>query len=461
MPKVDPNTEEFRAAGHRLIDWIADYFDSLERYPALSPVQPGDIKRQFAPSAPEAGRPYDALIADFETKILPGITHWSHPSFFAYFPNTNSQAGVLAELLCAAVNANGMLWRTSPSLTEVEMVVLQWLREALGLPDGLFATVNETASLNVFLVLAAARERLGLEIRTKGTTGRGLPPLKVYCSEETHSSVEKGAVALGVGQNNVVKIPTDEVMRMRPDALDEAIRRDRAAGAIPCAVVATAGTTSTVAVDPIPAIGEIARREGCWFHVDAAYAGSAAVCPEFRFIWDGVEHADSIIVNPHKWLMTPMEFSVLFTRHPDVFRQTFSLVPEYLTTTDTAEVNLMDFGISLGRRFRALKLWLEMEHYGLGRMREVVRDHVRYAQRLAAEIERRDDYELLAPQSFGVVVFHKKSGDADTMSLMARMNESGKLYLSHTKVRGRYGIRVAIGSGATEWRHVEQILELL
>jgi aromatic-L-amino-acid decarboxylase len=461
MPKLDPSTDEFRAAGHRLIDWISDYFDNIESYPPLSRVQPGDIERQFDAAPSETGRPYDALMAEIETKMLPGITHWNHPSFFAYFSNTGSQAGILAELLTAALNGNGMLWKTSPTLTEIETLVLRWLRDALGLPSDHFGIINETASLNVFLALAAAREVLGLDIRGKGMTGRDLPPLRVYCSEHAHSSVEKAALALGFGREGVVKIASDDVFRMRPDALDAAIRRDRAGGALPCAVVATTGTTSTAALDPLRPLGEIAVREKCWFHVDAAYAGPAAICPEYRFIWDGIEHADSIVVNPHKWLFTPMDCSVLYTRRPGVLRETFSLVPEYLVTTDTAEVNYMDYGLSLGRRFRALKLWMEMEHYGLERMRNVIRDHVRFAERLAAEIERREDVELLAPQSFSLVVFRKKAGDEATMELLERMNASGKVFVSHTKMRGHFGIRVAFGNGATEWRHVEEVLAFL
>jgi aromatic-L-amino-acid decarboxylase len=461
MPKLDPSTDEFRAAGHRLVDWIGDYFDRIESFPPLSRVQPGDIEKEFAAAPSEGGREYDALLRELEQKVLPGITHWNHPSFFAYFANTGSQAGILAELLCAALNANGMLWKTSPALTEIETLTLRWLRDALGLPGDHFGIINETASLNVFLALAAAREALGLDIRGQGMAGRELPPLRVYCSEHAHSSVEKGALALGFGREGVVKIASDDAFRMLPEALDEAIRRDRAQGALPCAVVATTGTTSTAAVDPVRAIGAIAAREKCWFHVDAAYAGSATICPEFRWIWDGIEYADSIVVNPHKWLFTPMDCSVLYTRRPHVLRETFSLVPEYLITTDTAEVNYMDYGLSLGRRFRALKLWLEMEHYGLERMRAVIRDHVRFAERLAAELEKRDDVELLAPQSFSVVVFRLKAGDDATMELLERMNATGKLFVSHTKLRGQYGIRVAIGNGATEWDDVAQILALL
>jgi aromatic-L-amino-acid decarboxylase len=457
MPKLDPTSTDFREAAHKAVDWIADYFERIDSFPVLSRVQPGDVERQFAEAPSETGKPYDALFAEFEQKLLPGITHWNHPSFFAYFSITGSQAGVLGELLSAALNANGMLWKTSPALTELETLALRWLRDALGLPSNLFGIINDTASINVFLALAAAREALGLDIRREGIAGRDLPPLKIYCSEHAHSSVEKGALALGFGQKGVVKIGADEQFRMRADLLEEAIARDRAAGALPCAIVATAGTTSTAAVDPVRAIGEIAKRENCWFHVDAAYAGSATICPEFRFLWEGIEYADSIVMNPHKWLFTPIDCSVLYTRRPEVLRETFSLVPEYLTTTDTAEINYMDYGLQLGRRFRALKLWLVLEHYGLERMRDVIRGHVQLAERLAAELRQREDVEVLA-QSFSVVVFRLKAGDEATGALMEQMNASGQLFVSHTKLGGKYGIRVAIGNGATEWEHVERIL---
>ena len=457
MPKLDPTTTDFRAAAHNAVDWIADYLDGTDAYPVLSRLQPGDVERRFAQTPSTGGKPYDELLQEFEEKILPGITHWNHPSFFAYFSITGSQAGILGELLSAAINANGMLWKTSPALTELETVALRWLRGALGLPSNLFGIINDTASINVFLALAAAREALGLDIRREGIGGRDLPPLRIYCSEHAHSSVEKAALALGFGQKGVIKIAADEQFRMRAGALDEAIARDRAAGALPCAVVATAGTTSTAAVDPLRAIGEIAQRERCWFHVDAAYAGSAAIVPEYRWLWDGVEYADSIVTNPHKWLFTPVDCSVLYTRRPEVLRETFSLVPEYLRTTDSAEINYMDYGLQLGRRFRALKLWLVLEHYGLDRLREVIRGHVQMAERLAAELRKRDGVEVLT-QSFSVVVFRLEAGDEATMALLEEYNASGKLFVSHTKLCDRYCIRVAIGNGATEWQHVEALL---
>jgi aromatic-L-amino-acid/L-tryptophan decarboxylase len=458
--KLDPTTAEFRAAAHKAVDWIADYFENIDSYPVLARVQPGDIEKQFAPAAAETGKPYDVLFDEFLAKIVPGITHWNHPSFFAYFSITGSQAGVLAEMLSAAINANGMLWKTSPAVTELETLALRWLREALGLPAHFFGIINDTASINVFLALAAAREALGLDVRGQGMTGRDLPRLRVYASEHAHSSVDKAALALGFGARNIVKIPSDAGFRMRPDALAAAIASDRAEGMQPCVIVATTGTTSTAAVDPVRAIGEIAKREQCWLHVDAAYAGSATICEEYRWIWDGVaEYADSLVTNPHKWLFTQVDCSVLYTRRPDVLRETFSLVPEYLKTTDTAEINYMDYGLQLGRRFRALKLWMVLEHYGLERMREVIRGHVGFAERLADELRRREGVEVLS-QSFSVVVFRLTTDD-ETTALLERMNASGTLFVSHTKLKDRYGIRVAIGNGATEWRHVERILGFL
>jgi aromatic-L-amino-acid/L-tryptophan decarboxylase len=456
--KLDPTTTAFREAAHKAVDWIADYFENIDSYDVLSRVQPGQILQQFADAPSNEGRPYDELLREFETKIIPGITHWNHPSFFAYFSVTGSQAGLVADMLSSALNINGMLWKTSPAVTELEMLALRWMRDALGFPSNLFGIINDTASINVFLALAAAREALGLQIRTEGMTGRELPPLRVYLSEHTHSSAEKGALALGFGQRNIVKVAADESLRMRPDALEEAIARDRAAGMIPCVVVATVGTTSTATVDPVRAIGEIANREKLWYHVDLAYAGSAMICPELRVHMDGVELADSLVTNPHKWFFTQVDCSVLYTRRPDVLRETFSLVPEYLKTTDTAEVNYMDYGLQLGRRFRALKLWMVMEHYGLERMRGVIRDHLLFAQQLAAELSKREGIEVLAPQNFSVVVFRLTAGDQPTMDLIERMNAGGHLFVSHTKVRGQYWIRVAIGNAATEWRHVEQIL---
>jgi aromatic-L-amino-acid/L-tryptophan decarboxylase len=471
-PPLDPSVDEFREAGHALIDWIADHFASIDRVPVMARVEPGAIASQFRRDASESGRPYDQLFREFESKILPGVTHWNHPGFMAYFSVTGSQAGILGDLLSTALNVNGMLWKSCPAATELETVVLGWLRDALGLPSNWFGIINDTASINTFLALAAAREATGLDVRGQGLAGRDLPQLRIYCSDQAHSSVEKGALALGFGASGVEKIESDERFEMSPDRLAAAIDRDRKEGRLPVAVVATVGTTATSAMDPLVEIGAIAREAGAWLHVDAAYAGSAMICPELRHFWTGIDSADSIVVNPHKWLFTPIDCSVLYTRRPDVLKKTFSLVPDYLKTTDAADVNYMDYGLQLGRRFRALKLWMVLEHYGLERMRAVIRAQVEWAGRLASLLTERDDIELLAPQRMSVIVFRKVVRDVTggideaasekaSSELVEKINDSGELFLATTRLRGTFAIRVAIGNGMTEWRHVERVISAL
>lgn len=469
---LDRNPEEFRAAAHKAVDWIADYLERIDQYPVLSRRRPGEISAEFADRPSVEGRALDELLAEFDEKIVPGVTHWNHPAFFAYFSITGSRAGILGEMLSAALNLNGMLWKTSPSVTELETVVLDWLRGALGLPAGLFGIINDTASINTFLALAAAREATGLRIRDEGMTGRELPQLRVYCSDQAHSSVDKGALALGFGMRGIVRIPSDEAFRIDVKALREAVEKDVAAGVRPCAISATVGTTSTASVDDVEEMAAIAREHGMWLHVDAAYAGPAAISERYRWIWKGIEHADSIVVNPHKWLFTPVDCSVLYTRKPDMLKETFSLVPEYLKTSEGDVINYMDYGLQLGRRFRALKLWLVLEHYGTARLARVIEHHCEMAANLAREIESRRGYELVAPQSMSVVVFRKvvrnAAGDVDddasekvTEALMNRINESGRAYVSHTKLRGIYALRVAIGNGATTPEHVGRVVEML
>jgi len=469
---LDSDREEFRRAAHAAVDWVADYLQNVGQYDVLSKSRPGDTTAAFPAAPSREGRSFDVLMQEFQDKIIPGITHWNHPAFFAYFSITGSQAGVVGELLSAALNVNGMLWKTSPAVTELETVTLGWLRDLLGLPPNLFGIINDTASINSFLALAAAREALGLSIREEGMTGRLLPQLRVYCSDQAHSSIEKAALALGFGTRGVRKIASDEAFRMDIEQLELAIAEDREAGVIPCAIVATTGTTSTAAIDPVRRIGEIARREKAWFHVDAAYGGSAAIDPRFRSMWDGIEFADSIVTNPHKWLFTQVDCSVLFTSRPDMLKETFSLIPEYLKTGESEVINYMDYGLQLGRRFRALKLWMVLEHYGVTKLQQTISNHVAFAERLAAELTKRDDVALLAPQSLSVVVFRKivknDAGEIDdqasevaTSLLLETINASGKIFVSHTRLRDVYGIRVAIGNGATEWRHVEEILTFL
>ena len=332
-------TEEFRRYGHQAIDWIAEFLEHVERYPVLPPVRPGELTDALPHHGPEQGEPMEAIIADFERLIVPASTQWNHPGFLAYFANSSTPEGILGELYTAALNGNGMLWKTSPAVTELEQVTLRWLRQWSGLPEDWFGLIYDTASISSMHAIAAAREAADPESRTKGTA-RGLV---VYTSEQSHSSIEKGAIAVGIGQDNVRKVPVDAEFRMRPEALEEMIERDLAAGLRPCCVTATVGTTSTTSVDPVPAIAEICRRHKLWLHVDAAYAGSAALLPEFRWAFEGCGQADSFVTNPHKWLLVPMDCSIFYTRRPEVLRRAFSLIPEYLVTqADARAVNLMD-----------------------------------------------------------------------------------------------------------------------
>lgn len=469
--RLEDDADAFRAAAHQAVEWIADYVADPERFPVLSRSRPGDTRRQFEDRAPLEGRSYDELLEEFRTKILPGVTHWNHPGFMAYFAITGSPAGILGEMLSGALNINGMLWRTSPAATELETLTLDWLVQLLGLPSDWFGIINDTASINVFLAIAAAREATGFNIREEGVFGRNLPPMRVYISDQTHSSAEKAALALGFGTRGVRKIESDDAFRMRPDALRAAIEEDVRNGVRPCAIVATTGTTSTAAIDSVEEIGKIAEEFGAWFHVDAAYGGSAAIVPEHRAMWKGIERVDSLVVNPHKWMFTPVDCSVLYTRRPDVLKETFSLVPEYLKTGESEVIDYMNYGLQLGRRFRALKLWLVLAHYGEEKLRAVIASHIEMAERLARELAARPDIELLAPQSLGVVVFRKvirKGGavvedesEQATADILERANASGSLFLSHTRLRGKYAIRVAIGHASTEWRHLQNLLSHL
>ncbi|HKG92581.1 MAG TPA: pyridoxal-dependent decarboxylase [Gemmatimonadaceae bacterium] len=472
MTPTDIPPEVFRDAGHRLIDWVADYLANPEQYPVLAQVAPGDVKGALPPAPPRTSESLDDIIADFERVIVPGVTHWNHPGFHAYFSVSASAPGILGELLTAALNTNGMLWRSNPSSTELEQLTLDWLRQMLGMGQGWFGMITDTASLSTMLALAAAREaKPELAVRERGLAGRAdLPPLRVYCSEQAHSSVDKGALTLGFGYENVVHVPVDDAFRMRADALDAAVRADRARGMLPLACVATVGTTGTTSIDPVPAIADVCRREGIWLHVDGAYGAAAAAVPEMRHVLDGVERADSLVVNPHKWLFTPIDCSALYTRHPEVLRRAFSLVPEYLTTRGEADevVNYMDYGVQLGRRFRALKLWMVLRAFGVDGIAERIRAHVALARELAGRVEASGDWELMAPVPLSLVCFRYAPEDVpeDELNILNErilhdVNASGRAFLSHTKLRGKYTIRLAIGNIRTERRHVEEAWRLL
>jgi aromatic-L-amino-acid decarboxylase len=445
MPDLPP--DEFRRIGHQLVDWIAAYQENPERYPVLSRNKPGELMDALPARGPEQPETMDQVLADFERLLLPAITHWNHPGFLAYFATSASAPGILAELLIAGLNANGILWKTSPAVTELEVVVLEWLRQWMGLPAGHFGLIFDTASISSLHAIAAAREMAAPEVRT---TGRPEKPLVLYCSEHAHSSIEKAAIALGIGQDNVRKIPSDAAFRMLPAGLEEAIAQDLTQGRKPFCIVATVGTTSTASIDPVPAIVPIARRHGAWLHVDTAYAGSAAVVPEFQSILDGAGEADSIVLNPHKWLFTPMDCSVLYTRRPDILRRAFSLVPEYLRTFDDPRMlNLMEYGIPLGRRFRALKLWFIFRAFGREGLAAIIRDQVAMAAEFGAWVEADGCFELAAPVSLSVVCFRLRGSDAANHKLLDAINAEGSFFISHTALNGRAVLRVAIGNLGT------------
>ncbi len=466
----DMPVDAFREYGHRIVDWIAEYLRDPERYPVLSQANPGDIAAALPASAPQTGEDMAAILRDFETIILPGITHGNHPGFYAYFAMMSSGPGILAELLAAALNANAMLWRTSPAGTELESVTLDWLRQLLGLPGPFEGVIYSGASISTLVAIAAAREATGLDIRHLGMAGRtGMPRLRLYCSEEAHSSVEKDAITLGIGQEGVRKIPVDSEYRIDTTALGRAIDEDIEAGWRPFCVVATVGTTSTTSVDPVPAIADICSRNDLWLHVDAAYGGMSAILPEMRWVLDGVDRADSVVVNPHKWLFTPLECSTFFTRRLSTVRTAFSLVPIYLHTDEDAIVrNYMDYGPQLGRSFRALKLWFTLRSFGVEGIETRMREHLRLGKLFESWVESAPGWEVLAPVHFSTVCFRAvPSGLSDEQvdmlneAIMNRVNATGEAFLSPTQLRGRFSLRVAIGNIRTRQHHLERLWESL
>ncbi|MCS7182095.1 MAG: pyridoxal-dependent decarboxylase [Thermoanaerobaculum sp.] len=440
--------------------WVERYRYRVESFPVLARVAPGWLQSQLPAAPPQHGEPPEAWFADLEQLILPAVTHWNHPGFLGYFGITGSAPGAAAELVSAALNVNGMLWKTCPALTELEQVVVSWYAQALGLPTSWFGMITDTASTSTLLALGAARERTLPGCRERGLQGG--PRLRVYCSQEAHSSVDKAAMVLGIGRDNVVRLATDASFRLRVDALEEAIVEDRRRGFLPLAVVATVGTTSSTSVDPVPELADLCQAQGLWLHVDAAYAGSAAVAPEFRWALAGCERADSLVSNPHKWLLTPVDCSCLFTAHPEAFRAAYSLVPSYLTTDGGAAVDLMDYTFQLGRRFRALKLWFVFRAFGTSGLAQVIRRHVELARQFARWVEESEDFELLAPVPFSVVNFrwrHPRGGDEAARAeanrqLLQRVNAGGRVFLSHTTLAGRFALHLAVGNSETQGTHV-------
>ena len=464
----DMKESDFRRFGHELIDWIADYFEAIDQRPVLPDMEPGDLKAQLPSAPPVHGESMEDIIADVDRVIAPALTHWSHPSFFAYFATSTSGPGILGELLSAAFDNKSMLWRTSPASTELEEVTLDWLRQMMGLDPGMIGIIYDTASVSSMHAIAAAREGAEQRIREEGMSGRpDLPLLRVYVSEQAHSSIEKAVITLGLGQRGLRKIPVDSAFRMDADALAAAIDEDKRDGYLPFCIVATVGTTSTSSIDPVEKIVPIAEAHKMWLHVDAAYAGSAAVVPEFRHILAGCERADSLVTNPHKWLFTPFDLSVLYCRHMDLLKRAFSLVPEYLRTPEQEKVRSgSDYGIQLGRRFRALKLWMVMRYFGHEGLAARIREHCRIARLFASLVDESPDWELLAPVPLALVCFRAKPegvADLDALNeaIMHRVNASGRAVLSHTRLNDKLTLRLSVGNIRTTEQHVRQVWQLL
>jgi aromatic-L-amino-acid/L-tryptophan decarboxylase len=471
----DMPVEEFRDALHRVADWVADYRQCIEELRISPDVAPGEISARLPQVPPEAPERFSDIFRDFQKSIIPGVVHWGHPAFFGYFGSTTTATGILGEMLMGALNVSAMTWRTSPSATELETLVLDWLRQMLGLPTDYTGVVYDTASVAVMHALAAARENLGLNARARGLCGRPeVPPLRVYASDQAHSSIEKAAITLGIGEQNVRRVPCEATYRMDVAALRSAIETDLRDGLLPMAVIATVGTTSATSVDPVDDIAAICDQHRLWLHVDAAYGGAMALLPEGRHVMKGVEAADSIVVNPHKWLFVPLDFSALYVRRPELLRATFSLVPEYLRgDAEQAERNYMDYGIQLGRRFRALKAWMVIRSFGTEGLAARIREHIRLARLFASWVDADSQFELLAPVTMAVVCFRvgphelsdKQAVDQELNSFNRRLveavNRTGEAYLTYTTLNRQVAMRLAVGNVLTTERHLAKAYDLI
>ncbi len=499
----DMPSKDFRKFGYQIIDQLADYFDEMEKYPVLSQVEPDWLKSNLPASAPETGEDFGKILGDVDRLIMPAVTHWNHPNFHGLFSTSTSSVGVFGEMFAAAFDMKAMLWRTSPASTELEDVVLDWLRQMMALPAHFEGIIYDTASVSTMHAIAAAREKAGFSIRDKGMSGRDdVPLLRVYCSEHVHSSIDKGVITLGLGLRSLRKIECNERFEMIAEKLADAIEEDIEAGFVPICVIPTIGTTSTSSIDPVDAIADICEKYGIWLHVDTAYAGSTAIIPEFRHYFtnrdspedpnpkseirnpklSGWERADSIVVNPHKWLFTPFDLSVLYCKDLSELKEAFSLVAEYLKTSDEQTVkNGMDYGIQLGRRFRALKLWFVIRYFGREGLIARLREHCRLARLFASWVEQSENWELLAPVPFALVCFrarvsspHVSKGSSQDREpnaeidpnalnekIMNAINTSGEAYLSHTKLNGKYALRLSVGSIRVEERHLTKVWNIL
>lgn len=468
----DLDEVQFKQAMQQVADWAVNYRSSIGERLISSGVKPGTVTAQLPSEIPQIGVSIETLLADFEQFILPNLVHWGHPAFLGYFGSTTTAPGILGDVMAATLNVSAMTWATSPAATELESVVLEWLRKMLRLPREFFGVVYDTASVATLHALAAAREQLPLNIRALGLAGRDdVPRLRIYASEQAHSSVVKAAITLGIGEANVRRVGCDDQFRMKVNELRQIIEHDRAVGYLPMAVVATVGTTSCTAVDPIPEIVALCRAERVWLHVDAAYGGAIGLLPEGRHFLEGVELADSIVMNPHKWLFVPLDFSTLYTRHPDQLRAVFSLVSEYLRgDAEQSEINYMDYGIQLGRRFRALKAWLVFSSFGEQGLVRRIRENIRLAKLFASWIDADAQFEMLAAVDMGVVCFRalwsdkeESNTDLDELnkSIVRSVNSTGRAYLTHTVLGEKIALRIAVGNVLTTERHLKETFDLL
>jgi len=461
--------EEIRNWGYRIVDRIADYYEHIEEYPVRSQVEPGDLLNRLPVEAPLQGESLEQILEDFDRMILPGITHWQSPKFFAYFPANSSLPSFLGEMLTAALGAQCMKWETSPAAAELEQRMMEWLRDLAGIPSSFEGVIQDSASSSTLCAILTAREKYSdWKINASGFSGKTV--FRVYCSGEAHSSVEKAVKIAGIGRENLVRLPVDEAYRLDPAALQEAIAKDRAMGYAPLCVVAALGTTGSTAIDPLPEIAEICHSENVWLHVDAAMAGSALILPEYRWMIQGIEKADSIVFNPHKWLFTNFDCSAYFIKDRSALVNTFAILPEYLRTRVQGKVNdYSDWGIPLGRRFRALKLWFVLRYYGLEGLQQRLREHISMAAWFENKLRNDARFEIMAPRTINLVCFRvlpKKALQDEEMNslnerLLQQINKTGKIYLSHTKLKGRYTLRLVVGQTYTEQRHVEEAWEVI
>ncbi|MBN1158167.1 MAG: aspartate aminotransferase family protein [Bacteroidales bacterium] len=463
------NTEEFRKYGHEFIDWMANYYASVEQYPVKSKVKPKDIYNKLPDSPPEEGESMEAIFEDFKKIILPGITHWQSPNWFGYFPANTSYPSILAEMLTATLSAQCMIWDTSPAATELEEKVMNWLKQMMGLPGNWDGVIQDTASTATLCSILTARERAS-QYRINKTGLQKSPAYRIYASEETHSSIDKAVRIAGLGIDNLVKVGVDNNNAIIPDLLQKAIEADIRKGMTPLCIIGTIGTTGTLAIDPILELGKIAEKYNCWFHVDAAHAGSAMILPEYRWMINGIEYADSYVFNPHKWLFTNFDLSAYFVKDKDALIRTFSILPEYLKTKSGDQVkNYRDWGIQLGRRFRALKLWFVIRNFGLEGLRNTLRNQINWIQKVAKAMEHHPEFEIMAPVQLNMICFrYHPAGIEDeeqlnglNESLLDLLNRNGKMFLTHTKIKGKYTIRFVAGQTYLEERHVAEAWEYI